>query len=95
MATYDDSLRNGGVIGTCISASKSDVYQEGVDFFNGQSIYADIVAMGANVPVVEQNDYHYTARQYIGAAITNVINGSDLDTELQSAEDQVKFEMGL
>lgn len=95
MSTYDDSLRNGGVIGTCISASKSDVYQEGVDFFNGQSVYADIVAMGANVPVVEQNDFHYTARTQIGAAITNVINGSDLDTELQNAEDQVKFEMGL
>ncbi|MBE5825593.1 MAG: carbohydrate ABC transporter substrate-binding protein [Butyrivibrio sp.] len=95
MSTYDDSLRNGGVIGTCISASKSEVYQEGVDFFNGQSVYADIVAMGANVPVVEQNDFHYTARTQIGAAITNVINGSDLDTELQNAEDQVKFEMGL
>jgi lactose/L-arabinose transport system substrate-binding protein len=95
IATYDDALRNGGVITTCISASKSDVYQEGVDFFNGQAIYSEIVAMGANVPVVEQNDYHYTARQYIGAAITNVINGSDLDTELQGAEDQVKFEMGL
>ena len=93
--TYDNALRNGGVITCCISASKSDVYTEGVDFFNGQSIYADIVSMGANVPVVEQNDYHYTARQYIGAAITNVINGSDLDTELQGAEDQVRFEMGL
>ncbi len=92
-ATYDDALRNGGVIGTCISASKSAVYQEGVDFFNGQAIYADIVAMGANVPVIEQSDYHYNARTYIQAAITNVINGSDLDTELQGAEDQVKFEM--
>ncbi|WP_026509742.1 ABC transporter substrate-binding protein [Butyrivibrio sp. LC3010] len=94
MDTYDNALRDGGVIGTCISASKSDVYQEGVDFFNGQSIYADIVSMGANVPVVEQSDYHYNARTYIQAAITNVINGSDLDTELQNAEDQVKFEMG-
>ncbi|RKM62377.1 sugar ABC transporter substrate-binding protein [Butyrivibrio sp. CB08] len=95
MATYDDALRNGGVITCCISASKSSVYQEGVDFFNGQSIYSDIVAMGANVPVVEQNDYHYTARTQIQAAITNVINGSDLETELKNAEDQVRFEMGL
>ncbi|MBQ8030021.1 MAG: carbohydrate ABC transporter substrate-binding protein [Butyrivibrio sp.] len=95
MATYDDALRNGGVITCCISASKSSVYQEGVDFFNGQSIYADIVAMGANVPVVEQNDFHYSARTQIQAAITNVINGSDLDTELKNAEDQVRFEMGL
>ena len=60
METYDNALRDGGVITCCISAGASDVYQEGVAFFGGQSIYADIVAMGANVPVVEQNDYHYT-----------------------------------
>ncbi len=94
METYDNALRDGGVITTCISASKSDVYQEGVEFFNGQPIYTNIVAMGANVPVVEQNDHHYDARTQIGAAITNVINGSDLDTELKAAEEQVNFTMG-
>jgi len=52
MDTYDNALRNGGVITTCISAGQSDVYNEGVEFFGGQAIYADIVAMGANVPVV-------------------------------------------
>ncbi len=92
--TYDDALRNGGVITCCISAGKSDVYQEGVDFFGGQSIYSDIVAMGAFVPVIEQNDYHYTARTYIGNAITNIINGGDLASELQAAQEQVEFEMG-
>ena len=94
METYDNALRDGGVITCCISAGASDVYQEGVDYFGGQAIYSDIVGMGAHVPVVEQNDYHYTARTYIGNAITNIINGGDLMTELQSAQDQVEFEMG-
>ncbi len=93
--TYDAALRDGGVITTCISAGKSGVYQEGVDFFGGQAIYADIVAMGASVPVVEQSDYHYVARTYIGNAITNIQNGSELVSELQTAQDQVSFEMGL
>ena len=83
------------MITTCISAGKSGVYQEGVDFFGGQAIYADIVAMGASVPVVEQSDYHYVARTYIGNAITNIQNGSELVSELQTAQDQVSFEMGL
>ena len=94
METYDNALRDGGVITCCISAGASDVYQEGVEYFGGQAIYSDIVGMGAFVPVVEQNDYHYTARTYIGNAITNIINGGDLMTELQSAQDQVEFEMG-
>ncbi|MBR6839620.1 MAG: sugar ABC transporter substrate-binding protein, partial [Oscillospiraceae bacterium] len=94
METYDNALRDGGVITCCISAGQSDVYQEGIEYFGGQAIYSDIVGMGAHVPVIEQNDYHYTARTYIGNAITNIINGADLMTELQSAQDQVEFEMG-
>ncbi|MBQ1362506.1 MAG: carbohydrate ABC transporter substrate-binding protein [Oscillospiraceae bacterium] len=94
METYDNALRNGGVITCCISAGGSDVYKEGVPYFGGQAIYSDIVGMGAHVPVIEQNDYHYTARTYIGNAITNIQNGGDLVTELQGAEDQVLFEMG-
>ena len=93
METYDNALRDGGVITCCISAGASDVYQEGVAFFGGQSIYADIVAMGANVPVVEQNDYHYTARTYVGNAITNILNGMDIDAAIQEAQDLVSFEM--
>jgi lactose/L-arabinose transport system substrate-binding protein len=94
-ATYDDALRNGGVITCCISAGQSDVYQEGVDFFNGQAIYSKIVEMGSHVPIVEQNDYHYTCRQYIGAAIQEILMGSDVETALQNAEDQLRFAMGL
>ena len=94
METYDNALRDGGVITCCISAGQSDVYQEGVEYFGGQAIYADIVGMGAFVPVIEQNDFHYTARTYIGNAITNIINGGDLMSELKDAQDQVEFEMG-
>jgi len=93
--TYDNALRNGGVITCCISAGQSDVYQEGVDFFNGQAIYSKIVEMGSHVPIVEQNDYHYTCRQYIGAAIQEILMGSDVETALQNAEDQLRFAMGL
>ena len=93
--TYDAALKNGGVITTCISAGQSDVYNEGVEFFDNQPIYSKIVEMGANVKTVEQNDYHYRARSYVAAAIINIINGSDIDTELQNAEDQLKFEMGI
>ena len=93
MDTYDNALRNGGVITTCVSASASDVYQEGIEFFNDQAIYSKIVEMGTHVPVVEQNDYHYRMREYVGNAITNIINGGDIDSEIANAQSQVEFEM--
>ncbi len=93
MDTYDNALRNGGVITCCVSASQSDVYQEGVPFFNEQPIYTTIVEMGTHVPVIEQNDYHYRMREYVGNAITNIINGADIDSEIANAQAQVEFEM--
>ncbi len=93
--TYDNALRTGGVIGCSISAAKSDVYTEGVPFFNGQAVYSKIVEMGASVPIVEQNDYHYTCRTAISNAIVNIINGADVMEALTNAENELKFAMGL
>ncbi len=92
-ATYDDALRNGGVITCSTKASASDVYQEGVEFFNNQPIYTDIVEMGTHVPVVEQNDFHYTCRQYVASAIQQALQGTDVVAALQDAEDQLNFAM--
>ncbi len=98
METYDNALKNGGVITCCISAGKSSVYQEPDEYFNGQAIYADIVAMGANVPVVEQNDFHYNLRTAVGTAITNATTaggGADLAAEIQAASDDIDRQMSL
>jgi lactose/L-arabinose transport system substrate-binding protein len=91
--TYDAALKNGGVITCSISAGTSDVYNEGVEYFNNTPIYAEIVKMGANVPVVEQSDYHYPSRTQVAAAIQNIINGADADSAIKDAEDQVRFAM--
>ncbi|MBE5915822.1 MAG: sugar ABC transporter substrate-binding protein [Pseudobutyrivibrio ruminis] len=94
--TYDEALTNGGVIGTCAAAAESDVYQQGVDFFNGQAIYADIVGYTQNVPTVEQSDYHYQARTALATALINVLqNGYTEEQALEEAESNLRFEMGL
>lgn len=92
--TYDNALKDGGVVTTYAPAGESEVYQEGVEYFNDQPIYADIAEMTTKVPVVEQSPYHYSARNYVGSAIINIINGADTASALQEAEDQLNFEMG-
>jgi lactose/L-arabinose transport system substrate-binding protein len=95
-ATYDKALTDGCVITCCISAGQSEIYQAGVDYFNGQPIYTDIVGMGANVPVVEQNDYHYDCRRLVGAAIIDISQGGASTADaLKDAEEQLRFQMGL
>ena len=50
--------------------------------------------MTTKVPIVEQSPYHYSARNYVGSAIINIINGADTASALKDAEDQLNFEMG-
>ncbi len=94
--TYDEALLNGGVIGTCAAAAGSDVYQQGVAFFNDQPIYADIVEYTQNVKTVEQNDAHYDARGALATHCIKAINNEEtVEQALEAAETELKFAMGL
>lgn len=92
--TYDNALKDGGVVSAYIPAGESEVYNEGVEFFNNTPIYAQISEMGAHVQTIEQSPFHYTCREKLGAAVINIVNGGDIDEEIQGAEDQLNFEMG-
>lgn len=92
--TYDNALKDGGVVSAYIPAGESEVYNEGVAFFNDTPIYAQISEMGSHVQTIEQSPYHYTCREKLGAAVINIVGGADIDEELKNAEDQLNFEMG-
>ena len=91
--TYDGALTNGGVITTYAPEGASEVYSQGVEFFNNTPIYSQIVEMGTHVKVVEQSDFHYPARTQVAAAIQNIIGGADVDSALQDAQSQIEFQM--
>lgn len=62
--------------------------------FGGDAVSAKIVDFATKVPSNITGVYYYEARDAVATAITNVIAGSDIDTELQTAEDTVNFNMG-
>ena len=49
--------------------------------------------MGANVKTVEQSDYHYTLREKLSAAITNIHNGKSIKDAIQQTQDDIDFAM--
>ena len=49
----------------------------------------------AHVPANQTGAFYYDAREALGTALTNYINGGDLASELQTAEDTVNFAMGF
>lgn len=94
--TYDNALKDGGVVTTNAVCGQSEAYAEGVEFFNNKPIYQQLAEYTSNVPVIEQNDFHYTMREYIGNAIIDISqNGKDKAAALEEAETNLRFAMGL
>ena len=91
--TYDEALRKGGVVTCCISAGQSDVYSEGVAFFNNQPVYKEITEMGSKIIPVEESPFHYVLRGYLGTAMQQIKDGADMNAALKEAEDNTVFYM--
>ena len=91
--TYDEALRKGGVVTCCISAGQSDVYGEGVAFFNNQPVYKEITEMGSKIIPVEESPFHYVLRGYLGTAMQQIKDGADMNSALKEAEDNTVFYM--
>jgi lactose/L-arabinose transport system substrate-binding protein len=90
---YETILPSSGALATYLPAGDSEVYNMPQPFFGGQKIYSEITDYAAQVPQVNYGVYNYEARDAVGAAITKIINGQDVDKALQKAEETVKFLM--
>lgn len=91
---YEQILPASGAMATYLPAGDSAVYAEPQEFFGGQSIYADITEYASHVPSVPTGVYYYEARDALATALTNVVNGADLTSELGNAQNTVEFQMG-
>ena len=92
---YNTILPTTSAIGTWAGAKEGSNYTAGNEFYNGEAIFATIVEYTAQVLPNQTGAFYYDARDALGTAVTNVLNGGDMMTELQAAEDNVNFAMGF
>lgn len=90
---YDEILSS-GALATYLPAADSNSYSEKSEFFGGESVFDKITEYAGKIPTCNTGVYFYEARDAVATAITNVINGADINSEMQQAEDTVKFQMG-
>lgn len=91
---YDTILPGCAAISCWTPAASSSVYSEPIEFFGGEKIYSKIADFGAKVPAFERGVYFTEANTAIATAATNIVNGADIDKELEAAEETVNFNMG-
>lgn len=90
---YATILSASGALATYAPAADSDVYNEPSEFFGGDTVFTKIVDFSTKTPSNNTGVYYYEARDAIATAITNVVAGSDIEAELQTAQDTVEFLM--
>lgn len=91
---YETILPKSGALATYLPAADSKVYGEPQEFFGGQPIYSLITDFASKVPSNNTGVYYYEARDAVATAVTNVVAGGDIDSEIKTAEDTIKFAMG-
>lgn len=91
---YDTILPQTGGIACYLPAGESEVYNEPAPYFNNQPIFSQIVEYSSHIPEFVSNPYHYEAREVLNTAVINIVNGGDIDTELQTAQDTQEFNVG-
>lgn len=89
-----DNIISTGALATYLPAGNSEAYAEPNEFFGGDAVSKKITEFAGKTPSNNTGVYYYEARDAVAVAITNVVAGSDIDTELKTAQDTVSFAMG-
>ena len=90
---YDTILPGAGAISTWLPAGESDVYAEPQEYYGGQAVYKLIADYAAEVPSVDLGVYYTEANTALATVIGNVLGGADIDSELETAQSTVEFNM--
>lgn len=90
---YDTILPSSGAVANWIPAGNSPVYNEPVEFFGGQKVYADVVEFSTKVPSINTGAYYYEGRDAVSAALTQIVGGADPAEALKAAEETTAFAM--
>lgn len=84
---YETILKKVGAAGSYIPAQSSEVYEEPVEYFGGQAIWADFAEWSQNVPPVNLGVYSDEADNALITCMPNVLNESqDIPAMLSEAE---------
>lgn len=85
---YDTLAKSANIMGTYLPAGNVEAYSAGDDFFGGEKINATLAGWLEEIPQVNPGAYSAEAQSALLAVTPNILNGSDLNSELSAAEEQ-------
>ncbi len=85
---YDTLAKSANIMGTYLPASDVEAYSTADEYFSGQQINQTLASWIGEIPAVDPGAYTSEAQSALLAVTPNILNGSDLETELSTAEEQ-------
>lgn len=92
-ALYETLLDKYGIASMYSPAFDSEIYQKPQEFFGGQKVNADFAAWSKDVPAVNFGAYTWEADAVVMNALSEVLNGADINAALENAEEQFKLQI--
>lgn len=79
-----------GLVSTLKAAKETPIYQEPVEFYGDQKVYADFSTWMNDVPAVNYGQDTYAIETVMSEYAQQIINGDDIDKVLKDAQKQVE-----
>jgi len=90
---YKDLITEIGAIGTYIPANEAGIYGEEVEYFGGQAIYEDFSEWSEEIPEINYGMHTYAISDMLSIVLQDYLNGGDLDTILEAAQEQAEKQL--
>ncbi|WP_087974254.1 ABC transporter substrate-binding protein [Oceanobacillus rekensis] len=87
---YQELVSEVGAIGTYIPGTEGKAYKAKDDYFGGQAIYEDFTNWSKEIPEVNYGMNTYAIEDIIIVAMQKYLQGGDLDTILETAQEQAE-----
>lgn len=81
-----ETIINCGALATYLPAGELDVYKKPQVFYGNDAVFAKIVEYAKQTPSINTGLYYYEARDAVAAALKKVIDGANINSELQTAQ---------
>lgn len=82
-----------GYLTTYKPVLNSELYRNVDNDYFGETFFSDVAELVDGAPALNSSPYYMDAQDALINAVVNVVNGSDIDTEMQDAQSNLEFAM--
>lgn len=87
---FYENILSSGAISCYLPAGESQKYEEKNEFFSNDSVYSKIIDYAGKIPACTTGVYFNEASDGIATAMSHMLEGADIESELKKAEASVK-----